>query len=353
MDFDLLKYITETPGAPGFEDRIRAAILKEVKPLVDKIEIDNIGNLYCLKRGTERTNPKRLLIPAHMDEIGFMVKHIENNGFLRFAPLGGFDPKTLTSQRVVIHGKEEDIPGVMSSKPVHAMDDAERKRAPKLSDFCIDTGLTKKELQKIVSVGDSITRQGDLVRTGHFVTGKSLDNRIAVYILLEVLKSLSDKTIPYDLYATFTVQEEVGLRGAHVAGHKVNPDWALNLDTTVAFDMPQAQAHEEVTRAGKGTAIKVADGASICNPRMVSFLRETAEAAGISYQHELLERGGTDIGGVARMAERGVIIGALSLPTRNLHQTVEMIHTTDIDATISLTVEAVRTLDRGHWTYGL
>ena len=151
----LLNKICTTPGAPGFEKEIRALVLKEIKGLVDEVEIDNMGNVYAIKRGT---GDKRVMIGAHMDEIGFMVTHIDDNGFIRFHTLGGFDPKTLTAQRVIIHGKK-DIIGVMASKPIHVMTADERNKVAKLSDYFIDTGLSAEEVNEIVTIGDSITRE--------------------------------------------------------------------------------------------------------------------------------------------------------------------------------------------------
>ncbi len=153
-----LEKICFAPGAPGFEDPIRALVLKELKSLVDTVEVDNMGNVLAMKKGGSR---KKLMVAAHMDELGFIVHHIDAHGFIRFHPLGGYDPKTLSAQRVLIHGKKE-VKGVMGTKPVHKMSAAERTKAPKISDFFIDTGMSKKDLEKIVSVGDSVTRRGDL-----------------------------------------------------------------------------------------------------------------------------------------------------------------------------------------------
>ena len=208
----LLKTICETPGAPGFEDRVRSLVISEIKDFADDIELDNMGNVVVLKKG--KSNKKRVMIGAHMDEIVFIVTHIDNNGFLKFHTLGGFDPKTLTSQRVIVHGTK-DVIGVMGSKPIHVMSPEEKNKVPKITDYYIDLGMPKKEVDKIISVGNPITRERGLIEMGDCVNCKSLDNRIAVFILIETIKKLTNPA--FDTYAVFTVQEEVGIRGAQVA----------------------------------------------------------------------------------------------------------------------------------------
>ena len=237
INVDLLKKICETAGAPGFENRVRDLVLKEIENYVDSIEIDNMGNIIALKKG--KYSSKSVMIGAHMDEIGFIVTHINAKGFLKFHPLGGFDPKTLTAQRVVVHGKK-DVIGVMGSKPVHVMTNEEKNRVPKINDYYIDLGLKKSEVKKIISIGDSVTRERGLIEMGDCINCKSLDNRVSVFILIESLKKL--KTPAFDTYAVFTVQEEVGIRGAQVATQKIKPDFGFGLDTILLM-MFQAQVN--------------------------------------------------------------------------------------------------------------
>ena len=341
----LLNKICTTPGAPGFEKEIRALVLKEIKGLVDEVEIDNMGNVYAIKRGT---GDKRVMIGAHMDEIGFMVTHIDDNGFIRFHTLGGFDPKTLTAQRVIIHGKK-DIIGVMASKPIHVMTTDERNKVAKLSDYFIDTGLSAEEVKEIVTIGDSITREREFIEMGNCVNGKSLDNRLAVFILIEMFRGLVGKTVPYDIYGVFTVQEEVGIRGANVSSMRINPDFGFGLDTTIAFDLPGAAAHEKITELGKGTAIKIMDASTICDYRMVDFMKKTADKHKIKWQPEILTAGGTDTAGIQRMTEGGSIAGAVSIPTRHLHQVIEMAHKDDIQGSIDLLTACVSEIDQYDW----
>jgi len=345
MNISLLKKICETPGAPGYEQEIRKLVLQETKGLGDSISVDNMGNVTVFKQG--KTN-KKVMIAAHMDEIGFMVTHIDENGFIRFTTLGGFDPKTLTAQRVIIHGKK-NIMGVMGSKPIHLMSPEEREKPPKISDFFIDTGMKAVEVKDNVSIGNTITRERQLIEMGDCVNCKSLDNRISVYILIEVLKRLTH--VPYDVYAVFTVQEEVGIRGAQVATLAINPDFGFGLDTTIAYDVPGSKEYEQVTKLGKGAGIKIMDSSVICDPRMVKYMKYVAETHAISWQAEILTGGGTDTSGIQRMTAGGAIAGAVSIPTRHIHQVIEMVHKQDVEDSINLLKHCIEEIDQFDWAH--
>lgn len=341
----LLAEICEASGAPGYEQRIREIVIREVTPLVDDISTDNMGNVTAIKKGRM---DKKVMIGAHMDEIGFIVTHIDDNGFLRFHTLGGFDPKTLTAQRVIVHGKKDMI-GVMGSKPIHVMTPEERNKAPKTTDFFIDMGMPKKEVQKYIQVGNPITRERSLIEMGNCVNCKSIDNRVSVFILIEMLKEIQDN--PYDIYAVFTVQEEVGIRGANVATQQVKPDFGFGLDTTIAYDVPGASAHEKITELGKGAAIKVMDSSTICDYRMVNYMKEVAKNHSIPFQLEILTGGGTDTAGIQRFTPGGSIAGAVSIPTRHIHQVIEMADKTDIKNAIDLLHYSVKNLDQYDWRF--
>lgn len=342
-----LKKTCEIPGAPGFEKPIRDFIIDLLKPYVDDYSIDNMGNLITLKKGNKKSNRKKVMVAAHMDEIGFIVTHIDDNGFLKFHTLGGFDPKTLTAQRVIVHGKK-DLIGVMGSKPIHVMTPDERKALPKLTDYFIDLGLSKKEVEKYIEIGNPVTREREFLEMGDCINCKSLDNRISVYILSEVLKNLS--SCPYDVYGIFTVQEELGMRGAGIPAHSIDPDFAITLDTTIAFDVPGAQPHEKVTSLGKGAAIKIMDASAVCDSRMVMYLKNTAETRKIPWQPEILTVGGTDTAAIQKMGKTGVISGAISIPTRHLHQVIEMAHKKDVLNCIDLLSASLKHLDQWNWT---
>lgn len=347
INTELLNKICTTPGTSGFEQRIRAVVLEELKGLTDEVEMDNMGNIYAIKKGK---SDKRVMVGAHMDEIGFIVTHIDDKGFIRFHTLGGFDPKTLTAQRVIIHGKK-DVIGVMASKPIHVMTPDERNKIAKTSDYFIDTGLSAEEVKELVEIGNPITREREFIEMGNCVNGKSLDNRLAVFILIETLKKLKGKEIPFDLYGVFTVQEEVGIRGANVSSMRINPDFGFGLDTTIAFDLPGAAEHEMITKLGEGTAIKIMDASTICDYRMVDYMKKTADKHNIKWQPEILTAGGTDTAGIQRMTEGGSIAGAVSIPTRHLHQVIEMANKDDIQGSIDLLTACITDLDTYNWDF--
>ncbi|MFK7797680.1 MAG: M42 family metallopeptidase [Aureispira sp.] len=351
IDVALLSDFCRIPAAPGFEQRLRAAIIEQVSPLVDEVYTDAMGNVYAVKKGTHQdADKKRVMIGAHMDEIGFIVTHIEEGGFIRFHTLGGFDPKTLTAQRVIVHGKK-DIMGCMGCKPIHLMTAAERGKALGIKDYFIDTGMTQEEVMELVSVGDAITRERELIEMGNCVNSKSLDNRLAVYMLFETFRELKEVEVPYDVYGVFTVQEEVGIRGASVAAQQVNPHFGFGIDVTIAFDVPGAQAHERITSLGAGCAIKIMDSSTICDYRMVDFMKKTADKNTIKWQPEVLTGGGTDTAGIQRRGMNGAIAGCISIPCRNVHQVIEMSDKTDIRNGIELLKECLKEIDQYDWSF--
>lgn len=347
INTSLLAEICEVAGTSGFEQRVRELVIREIKDIVDEYSIDNMGNIIAIKKGKQ---PKKVMAAAHMDEIGFIITHIDDKGFLRFTTLGGFDPKTLTAQRVIVHGKK-DLIGVMGSKPIHLMEADERNKAVKISDFFIDMGMPKEEVEKYIEIGTPVTRERKLIEMGDCVNCKSIDNRVSVFILIETLRELKGKTIPYDFYGVFTVQEEVGIRGAQPATLQIQPDFGFGIDTTIAFDVPGSSEHEQVTRLGKGTAIKIMDASTICDYRMVRFMKDVASRNSIPWQPELLTGGGTDTAGIQRMNPGGTIAGAVSIPTRHIHQVIEMAHKNDIRSSIDLLKGCITELDNFDWSH--
>jgi endoglucanase len=297
-----------------------------------------MGNVIALRKGKQ---DKKVMAAAHLDEIAFIITHIDKEGYGRFHTLGGFDPKTLTAQRVIVHGKS-DVMGVMGSKPIHIMSAEDRSKAPKISDYFIDFGMPVDKVMERVSVGDVVTRERDLVRMGDCVCGKSLDNRVSVFILIEVLRRLRKPA--YDFYAVFSVQEEVGLRGATVAARKLNPDFGFGIDTTIANDVPGALEHEKITSLGRGTAVKVMDSSVISDSRMVRFMRDRADKHNIPYQLEVLTAGGTDTAAIQRSGD-GAITGCVSIPTRHIHSVVEMCHLGDVAGSIDLLTYCLQEMD--------
>jgi endoglucanase len=342
----LLAEICEVAGAPGHEQRVREIVLREIKPIVDDIKIDNMGNVVAFRKGKER---KKVMVAAHMDEIGFIVTHIDDKGFIYFHTLGGFDPKTLTAQRVIIHGKE-DIIGVMGGKPIHLMNAVDRAKVPEIKDYFIDTGRSKKDIDKLISVGDTITREREFIEMGECFNCKSLDNRVSVFILIEMFREIKNKP-PYDIYGVFTVQEEIGIRGANVSSMDINPDFGFGLDTTIAWDTPGSTKQEQVSALGEGACIKVMDSSTVCDYRMLKYMKELAKNKKIKTQLEILPAGGTDTAGIQRMNPGGSIAGAVSIPTRHIHQVIEMVHKEDVRGAIDLLRHSVINLNTYDWSF--
>ncbi|MBU4562211.1 M42 family metallopeptidase, partial [bacterium] len=294
---NLLKKLCETPGISGYEERIQKVIKEELEKVTDEVKIDKLGNVIGIKKAKKLSGespPKKVMIAAHMDEIGFMVSFIDKEGFIRFVPVGGFDPKTLIAQRVVVHGMK-DIGGVIGTKPIHILSEEERKKLPKIKDLFIDVGLKKDEVSKIVKPGDFVTLDRNFMELNKkIITAKALDDRAGVYVMIEALKRIKDCYV--DIYAVATVQEEVGLRGATVSSFSVEPDVGIALDVTIASDIPGTKEEEVATTLGGGTAISLMDSHTISNKKLVDFLRKIAEENKIKYQTDILLGGGTDAG---------------------------------------------------------
>jgi len=337
MDLELLKKIVETPGAPGHETPIRAFIEKQIESYVDELYTDSIGNLIARKKG----DGHKVMMAAHMDEISLITTNIDENGFIRFSTLGGFDPETVVNQRVWIHGTKT-IPGVIGGKPIHTQTDEQKKTKTKLKNLFIDTGLPADDVKKIVRDGSTVTRMGELMEFGNCLTGKSLDNRISVFILISALKKAKQSNS--DLYAVFTVQEEVGIRGARVAAQSLQPEIGIALDTTIANDLPGSGEHEACTKLGNGTAIKVMDNSVICTPSLVEHLEKLADEAEITHQREVLTAGGTDTSGMQYLVGLGSHVSCISTPTRYIHSTVETVSKSDVEAGIKLATACIESI---------
>jgi tetrahedral aminopeptidase len=340
----LLQELCETPGVSGREERVRAIVRRELEPLVDEMRTDALGNLVCRRRGR---NGKRLMIAAHLDEIGFLVTYVDDQGFLRLTPIGGHDPRNMVSQRVLVCGKR-DLPGILyfASKPPHLQEPDERDKAPKMGSFFVDVGLPVERVREQVPVGSMVTLDREFAEVGDTVCCKALDDRLSVYVMIEAVRRAAPSN--FEVYAVATTQEEVGLRGATVTAYDLKPDVAIALDVTIAADLPEMPAAEHVTRLGAGTAIKIMDSSSISSPPLVEFLRSLAERHDIRYQMEILPRGGTDAGGMQR-ARAGAPAVTISTPTRYVHTSVEMAHRDDIDASIRLLAAFIEEGDAGDY----
>lgn len=330
---ELLKELCEASGAPGFEDRIRAIFRREIEPLVDRVEVDGIGNVIAIREGSG-DSPRKVMLAGHLDEIGFVVKHIDDDGFLRLSPLGGFDAKTLIAKRVrIINSRDEEIVGVIGSKPVHILTDEERKKLPEVKELFVDCGLSGEEVKSKIEIGDPVTLLQDFRQIGDHLCCKSMDNRVSLYTIIEAMKRAKNDRV--SIYAVATAQEEIGVRGAQTAAHRIKPDVGVAIDVTLACDVVAAKPEDHISKLGDGVAIKVLDSYSISTPKLVRHCRELAKAKEIPFQMEILPRGGTDAGGIQRAGDAVPAI-TLSVPTRYVHSVVEMISGKDLEATVGL-----------------
>ena len=327
MDIELIQSLVETWGPPGRESRIRAAIEQHVKGIVDETRTDRMGNLIALKRATVKppagATPLRVMLSAHMDEIGFVVSHVDEKGFVRFTNVGGLRPQSMLGNRVVFENGA--LGTIQVDKGISAIDGL-----PKMTDLFIDVGATDAASSP-VKVGDMGALLGTLVRQGNRLIAKSLDDRVGCAVVIEALRQI--KRTPHDIYAVFSVQEEVGIRGARTSAYAINPDIGIALDVTGTGDFPEASPMS--VALGKGAAIKVQDSSVIADPRLRALMVQRAKEGRIPYQLEVLVAGGTDTAAI-QMAREGVPAGCISIPTRYIHSISEMADAGDVQACVDL-----------------
>ncbi|MFD1512190.1 M42 family metallopeptidase [Halomarina rubra] len=334
FDFDLLRELTEERGVPGYEDRVRDVVRRELEETTDSVTTDAMGNVVGTLEGESDYS---VAVAAHMDEIGFMVRNVTKEGFLQLDALGGWDPRVLRAQRVTVHTEGGDLTGIIGSPAPHGGSDDDE---PDVHDVHVDMGLAVDAVEERVSVGDLVTMDQTTVRVGDLVTGKSLDDRVCVFQMLEAARRI--ETPPVTIHFCATVQEEIGLRGAQALGVDVDPDLAVALDVTVANDVPDAEDGEEVTELGDGAAIKLKDSSVVTNPKVNRRMRSVADDEEIPYQLEVLPSGGTDTAGFQNTFGAKPV-GAISIPTRYLHTVTESAHVDDVAAAIDLLVAVLET----------
>jgi putative aminopeptidase FrvX len=341
----LLELLSNAHGVSGYERNIRQIIENEIRPYVDEIQIDKMGNLIALKTGGSPV----VMLAAHMDEIGLMIKYVDEKGFARFTKTGGWFDQTLLNQRMVLHTENGPVYGVIGSKPPHAMKEEDKKKVIKAEDMFIDFGANSKEnADRIgVKVGTPATSDIEFKPLGNGrVTGKAFDNRAGCAMLIEALRTMKD--VKATVYAVFTVQEEVGLKGAKTSAFGLNPDVALATDVTITGDHPGIEKKDSAMEMGKGPSVTVsdADGRGIIVPEPVlKWLKEAAESKNIPYQLEVGSGGTTDASAI-HLTREGIPTGVISLPCRYIHTPVSVLSITDLEKSAELIARAVEIVDR-------
>ena len=345
MNIDLLKRLCETPGVPGREERVRALIEKEVKGLFDEVRTDAMGNLICRRgprggggegaKGKKAARPTRVMLASHMDEIGFYVKSISEKGFLYVNAAGGFDARNLFSRRVLVCTKKEDFLGVMNpgGRPIHISSEEERKKVPEVKDFFVDLGMPVAKVKQAVQIGDYIVMHEPFIEIGEKVVSKAMDNRFACWVAIEAVRALEKSKAAHacEVYAAFTVQEEVGLRGAKTAANAIRPDVGIGLDVSLACDTPGVPTEETVTVQGSGVGLHIMDASLISDAGLIDDLEAVAKKHRIKHQRTILARGGQDGAAIQQMME-GAKAAGLVVGTRYIHTVTEMIDKRDLEA---------------------
>lgn len=327
----LLQRLSEARGVSGNEDEVRAILIEEIRPYVDDWKVDSIGNLIATVRPKQEHGvAHRVLVTAHMDEVGLMVVHIEKNGLLRFRPVGGIDPRILPGKRVLV-GRDR-LPGVIGLKPIHLLTAEEEKQVVKVEQMCVDIGAKDRDdAASVVRVGDVATFATAFQQQGKTLIGKAFDDRAGCAVLAELVKERYE----VELVAAFTVQEEVGLRGAQVAAYAVEPEIGIALEGTICDDLPRKEDQTPVTRLGHGPAVTVMDRTVISDRRLVELVLRTAQAEGIPCQIKGPGLGGTDAGAI-HLSRRGVPSVAVATPARYIHTPVSVMNLDDLEHTVAL-----------------
>lgn len=338
MSLELLETLTQTPSVPGREERIRQVIQEYVKQknLFDEIRTDPLGSLICVRKsrpadGQTIEQPLKVMLAAHMDQIGFLVSHVGSDGFIRVNPVGGFDRRNLFARRVKVCTAAEDLRGVMNpgGRPVHIASEEEKKNIPEISEFFIDLGLEPEVVQEKVRIGDMVVLEGPFSEVGDCVVSQCLDNRVGCWALIQAIEKLDKHNC--EIHAVFTVQEEVGLRGAIPASFEVAPDIGISCDTTLSCKTPGVPEEQRVTVPGDGVCLKIMDSSTIADLKLLEELEAIAKANKIPCQRGVLPRGGQD-GAAMQRSRSGVRVAVFACPVKYIHTITEMSHKTDLNS---------------------
>jgi putative aminopeptidase FrvX len=340
----LLKDLTESHGVPGYESPIRAVVRKYMQPL-GELSQDKLGSVICKKKGS--SDKPRLMLAGHMDEIGFMVKQITKEGFIKFLPLGGWFDQVLLGQRVLIMTSKGDVTGVIGARPPHLLTAEERQKVVKRKDMYIDIGATSEaEIREAgVKLGDAIVPRSDfqVLSNGKTYLSKGFDDRVGVGLMISALQALKERPHPNTVYATATVMEEVGIRGAITSVEAVQPDVAIILESDIAGDVPGIEPEESSIKIGGGPSLVIYDARMIPNLKLRDLVLAAAEQIGVNVQLSAIEGGATD-GGAIHLYKTGVPTVVLCVPARHIHSHSSIIHRQDYDDAVKLLVELVTRL---------
>jgi putative aminopeptidase FrvX len=340
----VLEDLSNAVGVTGREDQVRNLMKNYLKPHVDEIWEDRLGNVIGFKKG--KKDAPSIMLAAHMDEIGLMIKNVTKKGFLQFAKIGGIDDRILFSQKVLVHTDKGPFAGVIGTRPIHIQKEEERKKVMEADDLFIDVGAEdKKEAEKKgVHVGDVASFDTKFARVGkNVVIGKAFDDRVGCAMMVEVMRRLPK--VDCNVYAVGTIQEEVGLRGATTAAFQVAPDIGLALETTVAGDTPGVREGEAPARVGEGPVLTVADAGLIAHPKVLRLLIDSAKEDKIPYQLETGIRGATDASKIA-LTKEGVPSGVVSVPARYIHSPVALLNLADAEKGVQLAISAIENVPK-------
>lgn len=338
MNWKRLEALSNALGPSGGEEAVRRVVVEAIKDKVTEFKVDHLGNVIAMLKGTANAGFK-VMVAAHMDEVGLMISHADESGLIHFKKIGGIDDRVLPAKTVRI-GKDK-IPGLICIKPIHLLTQQERGQVISYDQMVIDVGVSSKaEAEKLAQQGDYAAFDTTFEDLGSVVKGKSFDDRAGCAVLIELIEQ---GPYPFDFYPVFTTMEEVGLRGARVAGFSVMPNAAFVLEGTICDDSPKERDISPTTELGKGPAISVMDQSVIADPRLVKLVIDTAEAEGIPYQFKQPGKGGTDAGAI-HLAQTGVPTVPVSVPSRYIHSPVSLLSKADFENTVKLMAATLQRL---------
>ncbi|RDU36243.1 peptidase M28 [Neobacillus piezotolerans] len=343
----MLKALTDANGIPGNEREVREVMKEYITPYADEVTTDGLGSLIAKKTGKEG-GPK-IMVAGHLDEVGFMVTQIDEKGFIRFQPVGGWWNQVMLAQRVTIVTRKGDVTGVIGSKPPHILTAEARKKPVEIKDMFIDIGATSRDEASEWGVrpGDMIVPYFEftVMKNEKMLLAKAWDNRIGCAIAIDVLKQLKGEDHPNVVYGVGTIQEEVGLRGARTAAAKIQPDIGFGVDVGIAGDTPGVTEKEALGKMGNGPQIILYDASMVSHKGLRDFITDTADELNIPYQFDTVPGGGTDAGAI-HMSHNGVPSLAITIATRYIHSHAAMLHRDDYENSVKLIVEVIKRLDK-------